>query len=119
VIVYLHHRRTVIADLAGKLQHAAAGIPLILVGLENFRSGGGWLTAVIELAIGSVVLVAFVADVRGALRHWAGLTWPQALSSCLRHFTENTTNPSISALHSSPGWFQSRSDSFTAGFGTL
>jgi hypothetical protein len=69
VIVYLHHRRTVIADLAGKLQHAAAGIPLILVGLENFRSGGEWLTAVIELAIGSVVLVAFVADVRGALRH--------------------------------------------------
>jgi uncharacterized membrane protein YhaH (DUF805 family) len=85
--VYLEDNRRELFDWIGKIQHLAAGIPLLLLGLRHLGGSGdeGKVFACIEILIASAVLISFALELRVMVRRLTG-----------RH---------ASAAHSHFGWF--------------
>lgn len=81
--IYLQDRRLQTADLLTKLQHVIGGFPLLFIGLKRMSGPSPeWPMAVLEVAIGAIVIAAFVREVRQTLRHKAGhhsASWHRAI----------------------------------------
>jgi hypothetical protein len=69
VIIHLHDRRVVAADLLSKFQHAWAGFPLLYVGLSKLADEAERPITILEITIAVLVLVTFAREVRAARKH--------------------------------------------------
>jgi hypothetical protein len=67
--VYLDDKRRQFAQIVTKIQHAVAGVPLLLIGLEKLSSGEDLPIAAAEVGIAALVLGTFVVELRAAIRH--------------------------------------------------
>jgi hypothetical protein len=72
MIIHLHDRRVVAADLVSKLQHATAGFPLLLVGVSHFTDEAERPVAILEIVIAVLVLITFAREVVAAAKHHSG-----------------------------------------------
>jgi hypothetical protein len=72
VVIHLHDRRFVAADLITKLQHASAGFPLLFVGLHNLAEEAERPLAFLEITIAVLVLSTFAREVWAARKHHHG-----------------------------------------------
>ena len=105
VIVYLDDKRRPFADLVSKIQHACAGIPLLIVGIQKLREGVELPIAILEIAIAAAVLVTFALELRAfkrrgkhAVQHHSPVGWFDiARESCSssRRFMASTTSRAI------------------------
>lgn len=81
--VYLQDRRVQTADLITKLQHVFGGFPLLFIGLKHLSSGSPeWPMAIVEVAIGGIVILAFLREVRQTIRpqaHGHSSAWHHAI----------------------------------------
>jgi hypothetical protein len=67
--IYLDDHRTRAANLISKLQHLAAGVPLVYIGGQKLLNNTDErLIAILELVIGLAVGVAFLQELRATLR---------------------------------------------------
>jgi hypothetical protein len=69
VIVYLDDKRRDFAQIVTKIQHATAGIPLLLLGLEKLSHGDELAIAIAEIVIAILVLGTFVLELRATVKH--------------------------------------------------
>jgi hypothetical protein len=69
VIVYLDDKRRQRAQIVSKIQHAVAGVPLLMIGMEKLSSGEELPIAIAEVALAAIVLATFVLELRAAIRH--------------------------------------------------
>ena len=67
--IYLDDKRRETAEIIPKLQHAFAGLPLLMTAVDHLREGVDLPVASLELIIAVVVLGTFVKDLRAAVRH--------------------------------------------------
>lgn len=88
MVIYLHDKRRTVAGVVSKLQHAIAGVPLLLSGLYLLADASERPMALLEIALALAVLTTFVKEVRGDIR--AG-----------RHHAHG----SESGHHAAIGWF--------------
>ena len=69
MIIYLQDRRLQAADLLTKLQHVFGGFPLLFIGLRKIVSSSPeWPMAIVEVAIGGLVVLTFIRELRQTLR---------------------------------------------------
>lgn len=69
VIVYLDDKRRELAQTIGKLQHAIAGIPLLMVGLGKLSKNEDLPIAAAEIALAAIVLATFIRELREVVHH--------------------------------------------------
>jgi hypothetical protein len=69
LIIYLDDHRTRVANLLSKVQHFAAGVPLLFIGTQKFLNNEDErVIAAIEVAIGLAVCFAFLRELRATVR---------------------------------------------------
>jgi hypothetical protein len=68
VIIYLHDKRRQFVAWLPKLQHLIGGMPLLLNGVRKLGDETERLMAILEIAVASIVLVAFVKELHAELR---------------------------------------------------
>ena len=69
MIVYLDDKRRPLVDLAAKLQHAVAGVPLLFIGVEKLVEGVELPVALVETGIALAVLLTFALEGRAVKQH--------------------------------------------------
>ncbi len=69
MIVYLDDKRRPLAQLASKVQHATAGLPLLFLGFDKLSKGHELPIAAAEIAIAVIVLATFALELRATVKH--------------------------------------------------
>jgi hypothetical protein len=69
VIIHLQDHRVQMQELVLKLQHAAAGFPLLVVGLGKLGDDAERPIAILEITIAALVLGTFARDAWAARKH--------------------------------------------------
>jgi hypothetical protein len=122
VVIQLHDKRRMVAGWLSKLQHAIAGVPLLLSALPKLSDEGERPMALLELAIALAVLASFVKEIRADIRagrhlahgmeasHHGGIGWFDLAAGVLLIYE------AFHGAHHKPGYLRPQ---FFSGVATL
>jgi len=68
VIIYLHDKRRQLAAWLPKIQHLVGGMPLLLSGVQKLGDETERPMAIVEIAVASIVLAAFIRELHAEIR---------------------------------------------------